>query len=63
GSGTALLGVRGSSPGKRSTDRQVIEIVTTAGYYVMPAGLLNGLAVDIDPSGEQFLGLVGGAPD
>ncbi|MEV6948991.1 carboxymuconolactone decarboxylase family protein [Streptomyces sp. NPDC051172] len=44
------------------TDRQVIEIVTTTGYYVMLAGLLNGLGVDIDPSGEQFLGLVGGDP-
>ena len=44
------------------TDRQVVEIVTTTGYYVMLAGLLNGLGVDIDPSGEQFLGLVGGAP-
>ncbi|MFF4797381.1 carboxymuconolactone decarboxylase family protein [Streptomyces sp. NPDC001351] len=44
------------------TDRQVIEIVTTTGYYIMLAGLLNGLAVDIDPSGEQFLGLVGGDP-
>ncbi|GAA3789450.1 hypothetical protein GCM10022403_024750 [Streptomyces coacervatus] len=55
-----LLGVRGSSPGKCSTDRQVIEIVTTTGYYVMLAGLMNGLGVDVDPSGEQFLGLVGG---
>ena len=44
------------------TDRQVIEIVTTTGYYVMLAGLLNGLAVDVDPSGERFLGLVNGDP-
>ena len=46
----------------RVSDRQVIEIVTTTGYYVMLAGLMNGLAVDVDPSGEQFLGLVGGDP-
>ncbi|WP_406446068.1 carboxymuconolactone decarboxylase family protein [Streptomyces sp. NBC_01613] len=39
------------------TDRQVVEIVTTVGYYVMLAGLMNGLGVDVDPSGEQFLGL------
>ncbi|MDF2265779.1 hypothetical protein P2Q00_10010 [Streptomyces coacervatus] len=38
----------------------MIEIVTTTGYYVMLAGLMNGLGVDVDPSGEQFLGLVGG---
>ncbi|MCX4880283.1 carboxymuconolactone decarboxylase family protein [Streptomyces sp. NBC_00847] len=44
----------------RFTDRQVVEIVTTVGYYVMLAGLMNGLGVDIDPSGEQFLGLSGG---
>ncbi|MDN3020736.1 carboxymuconolactone decarboxylase family protein [Streptomyces sp. S.PB5] len=41
------------------TDRQVVEIVTTVGYYVMLAGLMNGLGVDIDPSGERFLGLSG----
>jgi len=41
------------------TDRQVVEIVTTVGYYVMLAGLLNGLGVDVDPSGERFLGLTG----
>ncbi|GAA2519961.1 hypothetical protein [Streptomyces longisporus] len=35
----------------------------TTGYYIMPAGLLNGLGVDIYPSGEQFLGLAGGTPD
>ncbi|MGW3123871.1 carboxymuconolactone decarboxylase family protein [Streptomyces sp. NPDC001107] len=44
------------------TDRQVIEIVTTTGYYVMLAGLMNGLGVDVDPSGEQFLGLVNRDP-
>ncbi|MER6420508.1 carboxymuconolactone decarboxylase family protein [Streptomyces sp. NPDC001137] len=44
------------------TDRQLTEIVTTTGYYVMLAGLMNGLGVDVDPSGEQFLGLVGGDP-
>lgn len=44
------------------TDRQVVEIVTTAGYYVMLAGLMNGLGVDVDPSGEQFLGLTGDGP-
>ncbi|MER8010549.1 MULTISPECIES: carboxymuconolactone decarboxylase family protein [unclassified Streptomyces] len=43
----------------RFTDRQVVEIVTTTGYYVMLAGLMNGLGVDVDPSGERFLGLVG----
>jgi len=43
----------------RFTDRQVVEIVTTVGYYVMLAGLMNGLGVDVDPSGEQFLGLTG----
>ncbi|MFR0352137.1 carboxymuconolactone decarboxylase family protein [Streptomyces sediminimaris] len=42
------------------SDRQVVEIVTTTGYYVMLAGLMNGLAVDVDPSGERFLGLAGG---
>ncbi|MCT9079181.1 carboxymuconolactone decarboxylase family protein [Streptomyces fulvoviolaceus] len=45
------------------TDRQVVEIVTTVGYYVMLAGLMNGLGVDIDPSGERFLGLTGDAPE
>jgi len=44
------------------TDRQVVEIVTTIGYYVLLAGLMNGLGVDVDPSGEQFLGLVNGDP-
>ncbi|MFF4268316.1 carboxymuconolactone decarboxylase family protein [Streptomyces sp. NPDC001536] len=44
------------------TDRQVVEIVTTAGYYVMLAGLMNGLGVDVDPSGERFLGLTGDGP-
>jgi 4-carboxymuconolactone decarboxylase len=39
------------------TDRQVVELVTTVGYYVMLAGLMNGLGVDVDPSGERFLGL------
>jgi 4-carboxymuconolactone decarboxylase len=43
----------------RFTDRQVVEIVTTVGYYVMLAGLMNGLGVDVDPSGERFLGLTG----
>ncbi|MCX5334683.1 MULTISPECIES: carboxymuconolactone decarboxylase family protein [unclassified Streptomyces] len=43
-------------------DRQVVEIVTTVGYYVMLAGLMNGLGVDVDPSGEQFLGLTGDEP-
>ncbi|MES5825001.1 carboxymuconolactone decarboxylase family protein [Streptomyces sp. RG80] len=47
----------------RFTDRQVVEIVTTVGYYVMLAGLMNGLGVDVDPSGEQFLGLTGDGPD
>lgn len=47
----------------RVPDRQIIEIMTTTGYYTMLAGLMNGLAVDIDPSGEQFLGLVGGDSD
>ncbi|MET7484724.1 carboxymuconolactone decarboxylase family protein [Streptomyces sp. NPDC005538] len=39
------------------TDRQVVELITTVGYYTMLAGLLNGLGVDIDPAGEQYLGL------
>lgn len=39
------------------TDRQVVELITTVGYYTMLAGLLNGLGVDIDPVGEQYLGL------
>jgi AhpD family alkylhydroperoxidase len=43
----------------RFTDRQVVEVVTTVGYYVMLAGLMNGLGVDVDPSGERFLGLSG----
>ncbi|WP_329248160.1 hypothetical protein OG223_15745 [Streptomyces sp. NBC_01478] len=42
---------------KNLTDRQVVELITTVGYYTMLAGLLNGLNVDIDPSGEQYLGL------
>lgn len=46
----------------RFTDRQVVEIVTTVGYYVMLAGLMNGLGVDVDPSGERFLGLSGDGP-
>ncbi|MFF7444857.1 MULTISPECIES: carboxymuconolactone decarboxylase family protein [unclassified Streptomyces] len=44
------------------TDRQVVEIVTTVGYYVMLAGVMNGLGVDLDPSGERFLGLTGDGP-
>lgn len=44
------------------TDRQVVEVVTTVGYYVMLAGLMNGLGVDVDPSGERFLGLAGDDP-
>jgi len=36
------------------TDRQVVELITTVGYYTMLAGLLNGLGVDIDPVGEQY---------
>lgn len=47
----------------RFTDRQVVEIVTTVGYYVMLAGLMNGLGVDVDPSGERFLGLSGADGD
>nr|WSY55489.1 carboxymuconolactone decarboxylase family protein [Streptomyces sp. NBC_00886] len=39
------------------TDRQVVELITTVGYYGLLAGLMNGLGVDIDPSGEQYLGL------
>jgi AhpD family alkylhydroperoxidase len=39
------------------TDRQVVELITTVGYYTMLAGLMNGLGVDIDPVGEQYLGL------
>lgn len=39
------------------TDRQVVELITTVGYYTMLAGLLNGLGVDIDPVGEKYLGL------
>lgn len=42
---------------KHFTDRQVVEVITTVGYYTMLAGLLNGLGVDIDPVGEQYLGL------
>lgn len=42
---------------KHLTDRQVVELITTVGYYTMLAGLLNGLGVDIDPVGEQYLGL------
>jgi 4-carboxymuconolactone decarboxylase len=42
------------------TDRQVVELTTTVGYYVMLAGLMNGLGVDVDPSGERFLGLADG---
>jgi len=36
------------------TDRQVVELITTVGYYTMLAGLLNGLDVDIDPVGEEY---------
>ena len=39
---------------KHFTDRQVVELITTVGYYTMLAGLLNGLGVDIDPVGEQY---------
>ncbi|MFJ9628439.1 carboxymuconolactone decarboxylase family protein [Streptomyces sp. NPDC091280] len=39
---------------KHLTDRQVVEVITTVGYYTMLAGLLNGLGVDIDPVGEQY---------
>jgi AhpD family alkylhydroperoxidase len=42
---------------KHFTDRQVVELITTVGYYTMLAGVLNGLGVDIDPAGEQYLGL------
>src|SRR5262249_28869161 len=52
-----------AAPRARVLDRQVIEIVSTTGYYVMLAGLMNGLAVDVAPSAEHFLGLVGGDPD
>ncbi|MFJ9243089.1 carboxymuconolactone decarboxylase family protein [Streptomyces sp. NPDC101776] len=40
---------------KHLTDRQVVELITTVGYYTMLAGLMNGLGVDIDPAGEQYL--------
>jgi AhpD family alkylhydroperoxidase len=40
------------------TDREVVELVTLAGYYAMLAGFLNGLDVDIDPAGERFAALV-----
>ena len=42
---------------KHLTDRQVVELITTVGYYTMLAGLLNGLGVDIDPAGEKYLGM------
>lgn len=42
---------------KHLTDRQLVELITTVGYYTMLAGLLNGLGVDIDPVGEKYLGL------
>ncbi|MFJ5305842.1 carboxymuconolactone decarboxylase family protein [Streptomyces sp. NPDC088350] len=41
---------------KHFTDRQVVELITTVGYFTMLAGLLNGLDVDIDPAGEQHFG-------
>ena len=34
--------------------RQCVEIIMVTGYYAMLAGLMNGLRVDIDPSGEHF---------
>jgi AhpD family alkylhydroperoxidase len=37
------------------TDRETVEIIMTAGYYAMLAGLMNALDVDVDPSGERFL--------
>ncbi len=42
---------------KHLNDRQLVELITTVGYYTMLAGLLNGLGVDIDPVGEKYLGL------
>ncbi|WP_406127576.1 carboxymuconolactone decarboxylase family protein [Streptomyces sp. NBC_00989] len=42
---------------KHLTDRQLVELITTVGYYTMLAGLMNGLNVDIDPAGEKYLGL------
>lgn len=53
------------------TVRETVEIIMVAGCYAMVApGLMNGLDVDVDPSGDQFLGLANirddvppGAPD
>lgn len=39
------------------TPRQSVETIITVGYYAMLAGLMNGLAIDIDPLGEHFIPL------
>jgi 4-carboxymuconolactone decarboxylase len=38
-------------------DQQVVELAITVGYYTMLAGLMNGLEIDVDPSGEHFTSL------
>lgn len=39
---------------KHFTDRQIVELATTVGYYTMLSGIVNGLDIDVDPSGERF---------
>lgn len=39
------------------TNREIVELTVTVGYYAMLAGLMNGLDVDLDPAGEHFLPL------
>ncbi|NHD15989.1 MULTISPECIES: carboxymuconolactone decarboxylase family protein [unclassified Actinopolyspora] len=42
---------------------QLVELFLLVGHYRMLAGLLNGLAVDIDPRGEKFVELANHRPD
>ncbi|MFI6770744.1 carboxymuconolactone decarboxylase family protein [Streptomyces sp. NPDC050355] len=41
--------------GRHFDHRQTVEIALITGYYVMLAGVMNGLRVDIDPQGEKFI--------
>ncbi|MGK5626939.1 carboxymuconolactone decarboxylase family protein [Streptomyces sp. URMC 123] len=42
-------------------EREIVELTLLVGYYVMVAGVMNALDVDLDPSGEHFVTLAGGS--
>lgn len=45
------------------TDRETVGIIMTAGHCAIPADLMNGLDVDVDPSGERFLDMANAEAD